>query len=191
MSESGLIQDYLAALSAQLPAPVVEELADGLEETRQHHLRQGLAPALAARAALAEFGEPSVIIASFARVNPARLAACRLLRIGPAVGACWAVALLTGRAWRWPLPVAACILAGLALLAVIGLLAVAALSTRYRPAARAGAAGCIGISLLDAAVITGVMLAAPSVTWAMVMATAASTGRIVSSMRAVRLSLTG
>jgi hypothetical protein len=44
MSEPGLIRDYLAALSAQLPAPVVEELADGLTETYESYLRQGLAP---------------------------------------------------------------------------------------------------------------------------------------------------
>ena len=33
MPGPGLIRDYLAALSGRLPAPVVEELADGLEET--------------------------------------------------------------------------------------------------------------------------------------------------------------
>ena len=30
MSEPSLITDYLSVLSAQLPAPLVEELADGL-----------------------------------------------------------------------------------------------------------------------------------------------------------------
>jgi hypothetical protein len=191
MSESGIIQDYLAALSARLPAPLVDELADGLEETRQRYLRLGLPPDNAAQAAVTEFGEPSVIIASFARVNPGRLTARRLLRIGPGVGACWATALLTARAWTWHVPEPAFILAGLALLAVIGLLAAAALGTRYRLASYAAAAGCIGTGSLDATVVIGVMLAAPSVTWPMLIAAAASITRIAISAKAVRVSLAG
>lgn len=35
MAEAGVITDYLTALSAQLPAPVMEELADGLDQTCQ------------------------------------------------------------------------------------------------------------------------------------------------------------
>ena len=35
MSEPRLISDYLAVLAAQLPAPIVEELAGGLAETYQ------------------------------------------------------------------------------------------------------------------------------------------------------------
>ena len=65
MPEPSLISTYLAELSAQLPARVVEELADGLDETRQHYLDQGLNPDAAASAALAEFGEPDVITAAF------------------------------------------------------------------------------------------------------------------------------
>jgi hypothetical protein len=131
MPEPGLIQNYLATLSGQLPAPVVAELADGLEETRQHYLRQGLDPDAAAEAAVAEFGEPGVIVTAFIQASPARRAACTLLATGPVVGACWAVALITGRAWAWPVPDLGRVLIGLALLAVIGLLA-AARGTRYR-----------------------------------------------------------
>ena len=54
MSGSGLIAGYLGALSRQLPGHVVEELADGLEETYRRHLSLGLAPEAAARAATAE-----------------------------------------------------------------------------------------------------------------------------------------
>jgi len=43
MSEPRLIGDYLAVLAAQLPAPIVEELIDGLAETYQSYLRQDLA----------------------------------------------------------------------------------------------------------------------------------------------------
>ena len=82
MPEPRLISSYLAVLAAQLPAPIVEELADGLTETHRSYLRQGLAPDLAAESAVAEFGEPQVIVAGFARVNPARRAARRLLGIG-------------------------------------------------------------------------------------------------------------
>ena len=62
-------------LDAQLPAPIVEELADGLDQTRQHYLTQGLDPGTAAAAAVAEFGEPGVIVAAFTRLSPARRAA--------------------------------------------------------------------------------------------------------------------
>lgn len=191
MSGSGIIRDYLAALSAQLPTPLVDELADGLEETRQRYLRMGLPPGDAAQAAVTEFGEPSVIIASFGRVNPGRLTARRLLRIGPVVGACWTAALLTARAWAWHVPEPAFISVGMALLAVIGLLAAAALGTRYRVAFHAAAAGCIGTGSLDVTVVIGVVLTAPSLTWPILIAAAASITRIVISAKAVRVLLAG
>ena len=185
MPEPRLIRSYLAVLAAQLPAPIVEELADGLTETHRSYLRQGLAPDRAAESAVAEFGEPQAIVAEFARVNPARRAARRLLGIGPVVGACWAVALITSRAGSWPVPLLARILIGLALVTIIGLLAAAALSTRYRLAARAGIAGCIGIATLDAVLITGVALADASLTWVMVGAMVASTARIAFAARSL------
>jgi hypothetical protein len=190
MSRSGLIADYLGVLSGQLPGQVAEELADGLEETRQRHLGMGLVPDAAAEAAVAEFGDPQLIVAEFTRAHPARRAARRLLGIGPVVGGCWAVALVTGRAWTWPVPVLVRIVPGLALAAVIVLLAVAAMSLRYRPAARAGTAGCIGIAGLDTAMITGVIVADPAVTWAAVLAMAVSAGRLAFSARYCILSWT-
>jgi hypothetical protein len=77
MPGTSLIGDYLTALSAQLPATIVEELADALEQTRLHYLEQGLEPDAAAGAALAEFGQPDVIVAAFTRLSPARRAARR------------------------------------------------------------------------------------------------------------------
>ncbi|HEV2375416.1 MAG TPA: permease prefix domain 1-containing protein [Streptosporangiaceae bacterium] len=191
MPEPGVIRDYLAALSAHLPAPIVDELADGLQETLQHYLCQGLPPEEASRAAVAEFGEPQVVVASFARVNPARLTARRLLRVGPGVGACWAAALLTARAWTWHVPEPAFAVVGLALLTVIGLLAAAAVGTRYRFACHAAAAGCIGTGVLDATAAVGILLAAPVLTWPILLAAAASVARIVISAEAVRRSLAG
>src|SRR5215472_582674 len=140
MPGPGLITRYLDVLAGQLPGPVVEELADGLDETYRHHLGLGLAPEAAAQAAVAEFGDPELIAAEFARAHPARRAARLLLATGPAVGSCWAVALVTGRAWAWPVPIAFGIVPGLMLVMVAALLAVAARSTRYRSAVRAGTA---------------------------------------------------
>jgi hypothetical protein len=185
MSEPRLISSYLAVLAAQLPAPIVEELADGLTETHRSYLEQGLAPDFAAESAVAEFGEPQAIVAEFARVNPARRAARRLLGIGPPVGACWAVALITDRAGAWPVPLVARIGVGVGLITIIALIAAAALTTRYRLAARAGVAGCIGIATLDAALITGVTLASAPMTWVMAGAMVASTARIAFAARSL------
>ncbi len=189
MSEPRLISSYLAVLAAELPASIVEELADGLAETHRAYLRQGLAPEFAAESAVAEFGEPRAILAGFARVNPARHAARRLLGIGPAVGACWAAALLTGRPWAGSVPLPARLLVGLALAAIVGLLAAAALGGRYRRAARTGAAGFLGVIALDAVLIIGATLAGAPLTWLMAAAMAASAGRISVAARALRPAL--
>src|SRR5260370_14327746 len=104
MAESGVIEEYVKARSAQLPQAIVEELADGLEQTCQRYLDQGLGPQAAADAAVAEFGDPDVIAADFTRLSPARAAARRLLATGPVVGGSWALALITSRAWSGPVP---------------------------------------------------------------------------------------
>ena len=191
MSEPRLISRYLAVLAAQLPASIVEELADGLAETHRFYLRQGLAPERAAESAVAEFGEPEAIVAGFARVNPARRAARRLLGLGPVVGTCWIMALLTGRPGALGVPLAARILVVLALAAVIALLAAAALGSRYRRAARSGAAGFLGVIALDAVLITGVMFAGAPLTWVLAGAMAASAVRISLAVRALRPALAG
>ena len=191
MPGPSLISDYLTALSAQLPAPVVEELADGLGQTRQHYLNQGLDPDAATDAALAEFGPPQVIVAAFTRVSPARRTARRLLATGPVVGACWAAALLTSRAWTWPVPIAARVLFGLVLISVIGLLATAAFGSKYRSVGRAGAAGCVGITAFDAAMLIAVTLALPAVIGPMTLALAASAARLTFTARALRPVLAG
>lgn len=186
MSEPRLIGDYLATLSVQLPAPVVEELADGLAETYQSYRRQGLVPEAAARAAVTEFGDPRLIVAEFASMNPARRAARRLLITGPMVGACWAAALITSQAWSWHVPPPARLLLGLVLCTVIALIAVASLGARYRLATRTGLAGCIGVTVFDTLMITGVLLAAPTLTWVTIGAMAASTARIAFSTTTLR-----
>lgn len=178
MAEARVITTYLEALSERLPAEIVDELADGLAETHLAYLRRGLDPDPAAEAATAEFGEPDVVIASFAASNPARLIARRLLLIGPAVGTCWTVALIASRAWDWHVPALAPVLLGLAVVVTIGLLVAAVLSRAYLPARRAGLVACAATTALDAAVITGVIAIAPSITWLMVAAITASAARI-------------
>jgi hypothetical protein len=187
MSQPRLIGRYLADLAAELPPSIVEELADGLTETYRAYLRQGLPAERAAAAAVAEFGEPRAIVAGFARVNPVRRAARRLLGFGPAVGACWLAALFSGRPWA--VPGQARLLVGLTLAAIIGLLAAAALGSRYRRAARTGAAGFCGVIALDSVLILGVTLARVPVTWLLGLAMAASAGRIAFAARALRPAL--
>jgi hypothetical protein len=191
MPEPGLISGYLDTLSGQLPGPVVEELADGLEETCRRNLSLGLTPDAAAAAAVAEFGAPELIAAEFARAHPARRAARHMLVTGPVVGSCWAVALILSRAWTWPVPMAADLVPGLALAAVVALLAFAARSTRYRPIGRAGAAGCIGTAALDTFMIISVLAADPAAGWAVAVAITASTARLALTMRLVRPVLAG
>jgi hypothetical protein len=184
MAEPRLIARYRAELAKQLPGPVVEELADGLAQTQDYYLRQGQTAEQAAAAAVAEFGEPQAIVAAFAREHPARRAARWLLAAGPAVGACWVLAMLSSRAWPVALP--GLVLIGVALVLSIGLLATAARGTRYRLAARTGTAGCTGVAVIDAALIITVLLAGPPLTWLTVVAMAASAARLSYAARALR-----
>jgi hypothetical protein len=191
MAKPSVIEDYLTSLSAELPAPIVEELADGLEQTCQRYRDEGLEPEAATDAALAEFGDPHVIMAEFTRFSPARRAARRLLASGPVVGGCWGLALITSRAWSWPVPVVVRILAGVALLTTIGTLAAAALGRRYRSIGKAGAAGCAGIAVIDALALMTVPFVIPAWTLPIVLAMGASVARITIAARGLRLARAG
>lgn len=186
MPEPGLITRYQAELAAQLPAQIVDELADGLCETYQHYLGQGLAADAAAEAAIAEFGEPQLILAAFTRDSPARRAARRLLATGPAVGGCWAAALITGRAWTWPSPVEARTVFAATLITAVGLLTAAALGRRYRTVRRATAAGCAAAAALDTAMLVFVTLAVPAITWPLILAATVSAARIALTSTTLR-----
>ena len=181
-SEPGLIRGYLEVLAARLPGPIVEELADGLTETHRSYLARGLSPDAAAEAAVAEFGSAEEILAAFARANPARRAARRLLGLGPVVGGCGVAALVTSRAWPGPAP--ARVVLGLVLVSCIGLLATAALGRRYRVAFYSGVAGCVGFAALDASVIVGVLVVAGVTSWVTAVAVAVSSARIAFCARA-------
>jgi hypothetical protein len=188
---SGLISEYLAGLSAALPGQIVEELADGLAETYRSYLSQGLAEDAAARAAVAEFGEPQVIVAAFTDASRGRRTARKLLAAGPAVGMCWAIVLISARAWQWPVPMVARALFGAALITVIGLLVAAALNRHYRLVCRAAAAACVGTALLDAAMTSTILVSAPALTWPAAVAVVVSAGRSGFALRNVRHALTG
>jgi hypothetical protein len=140
---------------------------------------------------VAEFGEPQVIVAAFTRLSPARHAARRLLAAGPVVGGCWAAALITGRAWTWPVPATGRLLFGAALITVIGLLAAAAFGQRYLSARRAGAVACAGITALDGVMLIAAVLAIPVLAWPVILAAAASIARLTFTARALRAVLTG
>jgi hypothetical protein len=191
MTRPSLIDDYLAALSAELPGRIVEELADGLDETYRRYRAQGLDPDPAARAAISEFGEPRVIVTAFTAASSGRRAARRLLAAGPAVGICWGVVLITARAWQWPVPIVARVLVGVALITVIGLLVVAAFGRQYRRVCRAAAAACVGTAVLDAVVASTVLVIAPVLVWPAAVAIAVSAGRSGFALRNVPHALTG
>jgi hypothetical protein len=183
MPEPRLISDYLTKLAAQLPAPIVTELADGLGQTFQRYLDQGLEPDAAAKAALAEFGEPQVVVDAFIYASPGRRVARTLLATGPLAGGCWAAVLITNHAWTWP--IGARVVPAAALIAIIGLLAAAALSGHYRTTSHAATTACIGLTALDATVLTATAILAPALTWPIILAAIASTTRITYTTRAL------
>ena len=123
------------------------------------------------------FGHATSVVSEFTQQAPGRRAARLLLATGPAVGACWAAALVLSRAWLWPVPAAARLGAGtVLLLAVLALAAAAASRHRYRRIRLTAAASPV-ILVLDATAVTAVLLAAPVLTWALRIAATASLTR--------------
>lgn len=185
MSGHRLIDSYLATLAGRLPVDVVDELADGLVETYRRQLTAGAGADEAAAAAVDEFGAPDVVVAAFVRQSPGRRLGVRLIRSGPVVGACWAAALLSGGAVAWPVPVPARVVFGVVLVVVVAALAVAVASrTSYRRTLLSGPAGCALLGL-DVSAVLAVAVVAPSYTWPLVLASAASLGRVVLTARAM------
>jgi hypothetical protein len=181
-----LIAAYLLQLARQLPADVVDELADGLEETYESYLAGGAAPQSAARAALAEFGDASEITIAFTLQSPGRHTAHMLLAAGPVVGACWAAALIAGHAWTWPVPTLALLGLGLLLLTAVATLVIA--GTRRSSYARTRAtviAGGLAVLALDAAALAGATVTAPVLAWPLALAACASLTRIGLTLRAL------
>jgi len=180
-----LIGAYLAALRRRLPPGPADEVADGLLEAYLHHLARGEDEDAAARAAVGETGDVAVVTTEFTRQAPGRHAARLLLVTGPVMGACWGTALISARAWTWPVPAAARIaFAATLLLAIVGLALAATSRHSYRRTRLAAPAGA-SLIILDAAMITAALLAAPALTAALMLATAASLTRIVFTSRSL------
>jgi hypothetical protein len=183
MASHQLIDAHLAGLAHRLPPNVVDELADGLIETWQHHRTAGLSPTDAARTAIAEFGTIDQITEAFVTTCPGRRTARLLLATGPPVGACWSGSLIAAHAWTWPIPVPVAAVTAVALLAVVTALIIAATSRTSFRRARLGTAGGLGLIVLDATMLAGVLLVAPTVVWPMLVAVPASLARIGLTLR--------
>lgn len=186
MAEHRLIQDYTDALRAELPDQLAEEVADGLADAYAQYVGRGLSPDDAAQATVAEFGDPRDVVNGFTQASSARRMARRLIVTGPAVGLCWAVALLSGHAWAWHVPMLARALVGATLIASIIVLVTAALGRGYRTVHRAGTAGFVGLAVIDATVIGLALAAAPNFGWLLALAALASATRMTCVARALR-----
>jgi hypothetical protein len=99
-----VVEAYTAAVAERIDAPasmlvdIRDEVADGLSEAIEGYRRLGLSPDDAARAAVAEFGEPTAMAAALrteVRLACARRTGLRLMVTGPVVGLLWIAAVLT------------------------------------------------------------------------------------------------
>ena len=178
MAGNALIDAYAAELCRRLPAPVVDELTDGLVETYDRTRADGAESDAAARAAIAEFGSVDAIVEAFVRESPGRRAAIGLLASGPIVGACWGLSLVIGQAWSWPLPRFVALAFGVALAATVASLLLAAGTRRSYRRTRVAAAGCVGLMVLDIGMIAAALAVAPALVWPMTVAIPASVLRL-------------
>lgn len=96
---AAVLEPYLGALARWLPAArhtkqgILAEIADGLTCCLQHRIASGAAPVDAARAAVAEFGDPRRLAGEFAAQlvpTTAHRTGLALVVTGPFVGLVWA-----------------------------------------------------------------------------------------------------
>ena len=185
MAGHRLIDDHLAGLARRLPDRIVEELADGLTETWEHHRAAGLAPAPGARAAIAEFGTTDQIVGAYVVNAPGRRTARLLLVTGPLVGICWGAALAGTRAWTWHVPTAAALLFAVTLVAVVAALVASTTARRSYRRAQLGTYGGLCLIALDLAMLAAVVSAAPTYSKPTVLAMGVSLSRIVLTAHAL------
>ena len=150
MAGHALIRAQLDRLRDQLPPDLVDELADGLEETYTARLAVLQDPDQAARAAIEDFGDAPTILRAAWRQSPARRHAILLLATGPIAAAAWAPTLLIQQAWQWPIPAPLRWVAAAGLV-VTGALVVAVLAGRvpYRRRRPTLVAGTVALLALD------------------------------------------
>lgn len=183
MASDPLIFAQLQTLQRRLPADQFDELADGLEETYQAHLRQAADPVTAARRAIAEFGDADTVTAAICRAAAWRRGATALLLTGPVLGSIWAATLLTQQAWSWSLPMPARLFAGIALLATIALLLTAHRERRtYRRGQLAAILAFAALIVLDTAACLVVIRHTPHATPVLLAALAASVLRAAAAL---------
>ena len=169
------VRTYLAEIATRLTGPaqarrdILAELDGGLADAACAYRADGMSPAQAARAAIAEFGRPDRVAAGFRAelsTAQARRTAFILMTTGPAIGVLWAAAALASgigahdaAPWRWTgWPAGdrlAIHLAVIVLVAVIGsilfTLAATGSLTRWLPArpATSAAVAATGIAAVD------------------------------------------
>jgi hypothetical protein len=183
MVDGAVINAYLRVLSRRLPSDIVDELRDGLLEEYEHLRTRGLEDATAARQAMAEFGEPGSIVREFVAQSRARRAARAQLVVGPVVGLSWSLILVAGRAWTWPVPVAArSTFAAVLLLSITAILAAATARTSLRRA-RLAIVGILASIVLDAVGIGTAWIAGAGLGWLLIIPVVASSGRMAASVR--------
>lgn len=187
MSDPDVVAGYRAELATRLPDRIVDELADGLTDTYTHHLDRGLSRAEAASAALAEFGDPDTVTTAFVNASPSRRTARTLLATGPLVGAAWAAVLLVGHAWAWPVPFVWRLFFGALVLTVAATLASAARAHRYQRARHLTIGGCVGVLVLDVALLAYITTTNPMpMAWPLLLAAPISAARIAFTIWTMR-----
>jgi hypothetical protein len=148
-----LIEEQLQLLRRRLPADMVDEITDGLQETYQAQLQRTPDPATAARCTIVAFGDADIIARAHCVSAAWRRSATTLLVLGPFVGGLWAVALIGQQAWIWAVPGPIRILTGVVLLCIVGLLLIAHREQRnYRRGRLASLTASTALILLDAAI---------------------------------------
>jgi hypothetical protein len=173
-----LIDRHLRELGRRLPASALDELSDGLTETYEHRLRDGLVPDRAAAAAVSEFGTVEEITAAFTLLAPGRRTARVLLTTGPVVGGAWAACLIALRAWTWPVSVFLALCFGaLLLITVVMLASVVTSKSNYRRTRLTAVSGTATI-LLDASLLLVIATVPPDLVWPAAIAIPASLARI-------------
>jgi hypothetical protein len=187
MASHALIDAHLATLRRRrLPSGAVDELADGLIETYDQRLQDGLDPDRAAATAVTEFGTVDEISKAFGRHSPGHRAAVTLLTTGPIVGGCWVASFIAWRSWTWPHAGAAAVIFAGGLVFTVALLEAARLFYRnYAKTRTASLAGIIGAIGFDAAMLATITAVAPTFVWPIVFAASASLARIGFTIRAL------
>jgi hypothetical protein len=212
-SAAMVVEEWLTAVGDALPGPrrwrgdVLAELRDGLYEATHRHAATVPDDVGAARAAVAEFGDPDRIAAGFADESAARVSrrvAAGVLASGPVVAGSWLAAIATSDAPPWHgtlagpwrlMPALGGILALVIPAAVLALLATGGRASlwlsrwpRLAPMAAATAARGCGFGDVLMLTIFSAWIAAPSaVAWPVVGWAAAVSGtRLLLATAAVR-----